>query len=154
MFKIGDKVKAIKCVDELDLIGMEGVVCNIQEGKELSIGVNFGKFFGQGHTCDNTCPSGFGRYGKECEFELIEPIDKPLTVKGGEMETELKNFSPSNLAQAKKLAEEELSLTEINTAKAVYLDLAKKKKEQENKIKDANKEIKELDKQLNVFRVK
>jgi hypothetical protein len=73
-FKIGDRVRAISSVSDLEYLkGKEGTVCQINpDFKGCNISVNFGFSFMGGHNCDETCPNGFGRYGSDNEFELID----------------------------------------------------------------------------------
>lgn len=74
--QIGDRVQVVgnSFESETCLSGKKGtVVCFSAIG---NIGVRFDEPFKEGHSCDNKCPYGYGRYGPE--KELVKLInDKP-----------------------------------------------------------------------------
>jgi hypothetical protein len=155
-FKIGDKVKFVG--------GEEGYVPKyFSNTSEIDDDIlQHGTTRWDGSECEvKGIKNGYvavkHRFGDKIMCLAYKPENLVLLNKfqNNKMDSDtLKGFSPKNLADAKKLAEDELAQTEINTAKAVYLELAKKKREEESKIKDANTEIKEIDKQLGVFNKK
>ena len=64
----------------------------------------------------------------------------------------LKNFNPKNLAEGKKRAEQERAEYETQEAKKVYTDLINKRDEQNRIKKEADEKLKEINKELNVFK--
>jgi hypothetical protein len=159
LFKIGDKVRGNSSSLTPKIIGKDGVVVTIKN--DNCIGVEFYENI-SGHDLDGICEDKHGWYCNASDLDIISIVIIPKNVEIpktsiSKMESNvdsLKGFDAKNLTDAKKSAEEELAQTEINTAKAVYLDLFKKRKAEETKIKDANAVIKELDKQLGVFNKK
>lgn len=66
----------------------------------------------------------------------------------------LENFSKKNLAEAKAKIEEEKATYEVEEAKKVYRDLIDRKERLDRNIREANKELKEVKKDLKTFEAK
>ena len=79
MFKIGDRVRAVKAVDGKScLIGKIGTVIVVDRGIP-PIGVEFDEEFKDGHTCGKG-KSGYCRWGNEYEFELLTSATNMQTL--------------------------------------------------------------------------
>ena len=64
---------------------------------------------------------------------------------------EVKKFNPVNLAKAAKEAQEELSSTEEQNAKAMYIQLINEKESTERTLADYGKQLKEIKEKLKIF---
>lgn len=83
-FKIGDRVRAIKRCDELNLIGYEGVVKCVSTGR-CAIGVEFDKYFTYGHNLDGRGKKGHCRWCEESSLELIKDETIVIYRKGNKV---------------------------------------------------------------------
>ena len=82
--KLGRKVIAIKPVVFFpNLVGKIGTICDLgyfEEDKTGEIGVSFDEKFNGGHSCNDNCEYGHGRYGRlEC-FQLLGSVNNPNII--------------------------------------------------------------------------
>jgi hypothetical protein len=88
-------------------------------------------------------------------FELVYPNDFSKMTSFINMDLEqLKTFNPKNVADGKKLAEDEKATLEVSEAKRMFKDLTNAKEEQERIIKVAQERLKTINENLNLFRIK
>ena len=79
-------------------------------------------------------------------------IDYKTTKEVAKMDyNEVKKFNPVNLAKAAKEAQEELSSTEEQNAKAMYIQLINEKESTERTLADYGKQLKEIKEKLKIF---
>lgn len=78
-FKVGDRVRAIGSVDDLDLTEKTGTVKRIHNS---IIGVEFDEYF-SGHDLDGYGKDGYCRWGSESEFELLANNKKIVITTDG-----------------------------------------------------------------------
>lgn len=154
-FKIGDRVKRKKseCEDIWEryckkdfkpLQDPEGIfeVENVERTGEIRLKYNLDGF-----------------YYNPINFELVEQSEFkssefPKTPENKmDIET-LKTFSPKNLVEGKKQAEEEKANYEASESKKFYVNSMNEKESQERIIRIANEELKEINKKLGVFKSK
>ena len=71
MFNVGDRVRYIR--DGMSVYGKYGTVCAIRRGDGFNIshvGIRFDKSYG-GHSCNGTCPRGYGYWARPWNLVLL-----------------------------------------------------------------------------------
>ena len=71
-FDVGDRVRVIDKVDDINLKGIMGTIRKINAVSSQPLGVEFDEDFSEGHNLNGVISSGHGRWTNEKELELIE----------------------------------------------------------------------------------
>ena len=125
-FKVGDKVVAVKSIDGKDvLVGKRGTICCIDGA--YKIGIKFDEKIDDGHTCDEHCEVGYGRY--TYKFDEIQFVKKGKKFKMPVIEKYLVIEDSCNNSHGiydnYKVAEEKAKEISGNTTVYKLLEVAK-----------------------------
>lgn len=88
-FAIGDRVVAITHVDGMrNLVGKSGTVVGLHVGS-FDVVVEFDEAFLGGHNCHGLSKDGYGRFGYDDNFELLESVMPEHIISFDEMLSEV-----------------------------------------------------------------